>query len=829
MVSFAIFLAFMFVMGALSYNRASLIIWTMTLALLLVLVTALGGVSIGLVLGWLLFLAVFVPLNISKLRYRFLSKPLLDFYLKVMPSMSRTEREAISAGTVTWEGDLFRGNPNWNKLLKLKPAKLTAEEQAFLDGPVDTLCGMLDDWDITHNRADLPPEVWQYLKEQGFFALIIPKKYGGKEFSAYAHSQILVKVCGRSVTAASTIAVPNSLGPAELLLEYGTPEQQDYYLPRLARGEEIPCFALTSPDAGSDAGAMTDHGIVCYRDYEGKKTLGILLNFNKRYITLAPIATVIGLAFKLYDPDHLLGNKVDIGITCALIPRLTSGVKIGRRHFPLNTPFMNGPVHGENVFIPVEWIIGGPAKAGKGWGMLMECLAAGRAISLPSNATGGAKVLSYATGAYAYLRRQFNVPIGKFEGIEEALARIGAYTYIMDAARTFSTASIDAGEKPSVASAIVKYHTTELGRKAALDGMDIHGGKGICLGPHNYIGRGYEAAPIAITVEGANILTRNMIIFGQGVIRCHPYVYPEMEAARISDPNKALQAFDKAVMKHVAFAMSNLVRSVVLGLTSSYIVIAPKGKMKRYYQQATRFSSAFAFLADVCMLTMGGALKRKESISARLGDILSYLYLLSAVLKQYHDQGENTADLPVVRYASLFCLFEIQERFDEILKNFPIRWLAPILKIIIFPLGERFSKPRDRLNHKISQLMMAPTDTRSRLAAGAYITEADNNMLSLIQDALVKTIAAESIDKMIKTAIKEETVTGYTKAEQAQSALNNHLITQDEYAIYMDAEEARAKVIAVDDFDSEDLARVPSETKQDSEDKTTATIRSISE
>lgn len=808
MLGLTFFIAFFVAFCVLAYQRASLIIWTISFATLLILATFYCQFSTGILLTWLVLLAIFVPLNLTNIRRNYISKRLLDFYLKVMPTMSRTEREAISAGTVTWEGDIFRGNPNWNKLLKLQPPKLSAEEQAFLDGPVETLCSMLNDWDITHNRTDLPPEVWQYIKDQGFFALIIPKKYGGKEFSAYAHSQILVKICGRSITAASTVAVPNSLGPAELLLEYGTKEQKEYYLPRLAKGEEVPCFALTSPDAGSDASSMTDHGIVCYREMNGEKTLGILLNFNKRYITLAPVATVIGLAFKLYDPDHLLGKKVDVGITCALIPRDTPGITIGRRHFPLNNPFMNGPIHGKEVFIPVDWIIGGPAKAGKGWVMLMECLAAGRAISLPANALGGAKMLAYAGGAYARIRKQFHTSIGKFEGIEEALGRIGAYVYIMDSARTFATAAIDSGEKPSVASAIVKYHVTELGRKLALDGMDIHGGKGICLGPKNYIGRGYEGAPIAITVEGANILTRNMIIFGQGVIRCHPYILPEMEAARLDDPKEQLIAFDKAVMKHMAFGVSNLVRSFVLGLTSSLIVQAPAGKMKRYYQQATRFSSAFAFLADVCMGIMGGELKRKESISARLGDILSYLYLLSAVLKHYHDQGENTADLPIVRYACLLCLFEIQERFDEILKNFPIRWLAFILKVIIFPLGERFSKPRDRMSHKISQLLMAPTETRDRLAYGAYLSPAGNNIMVLMQDALLKTIDAEPIEKMIKAGIKEGKVTGYTPDQQAQSALDQQVITPEQFATYVAANEAREKVISVDDFSNDELARV---------------------
>lgn len=811
MVTLAWIIAFLAVFGVLAYNRASLTIWTISFALFFVIATASNGFTVTTCISWLIFLAIFIPLNIRTLRYKLLSKRLFSFYLKVMPSMSRTEREAISAGTITWEADLFRGNPDWQKLLNQAPATLTAEEQAFLDGPVETLCGMLDDWDITHNRADLPPEVWQYLKEQGFFSLIIPKQYGGKAFSAFAHSQILVKISGRSVTASSTVAVPNSLGPAELLLHYGTEEQKNYYLPRLAAGDEIPCFALTSPDAGSDAGSMTDHGIVCWQEFEGKKTLGIRLTFSKRYITLAPVATVVGLAFKLYDPDHLIGNRNDIGITCALIPRNTPGMRIGRRHFPVNNPFQNGPIQGTDMFIPIDWIIGGVSQAGKGWGMLMECLAAGRAISLPASALGGAKILAYGTGAYARVRKQFNQSIGKFEGIEEPLARIGAYTYIMDAARTFASAAINSGEKPSVASAIVKYHVTELGRQVGCDGMDIHGGKGICLGPNNYLARGYEATPIAITVEGANILTRSMIIFGQGAIRCHPYVLAELEAAQMTDQKEALKAFDRAVMKHIAFSISNTVRTISLGLTSAFLVRAPRGNMKRYYQQATRFCSAFAMLSDVCMLTLGSSLKRKESLSARLGDILSYLYLLSAVLKHYHDEGEHVEDLPLVRYASLYCLFEIQERFDEILRNFPNRILAAVLRGMIFPYGQHFSKPNDRIKHKISQLLMAPTETRDRLTKGAYVAQTQNNVLADFQDALLKTIASEPIEKVIRTAKLE----GYTFADQAKLALQKGLISQEEFNVCMDAAAARQKVIAVDDFVTEDLARnVVKEMKQ---------------
>lgn len=806
MSGLAWFVVFLLVFGVLAYHRAALIIWTISFALLLVFGFSFNGFTTATVVLTLLFLALFIPLNVKPLRQKFLTRRLLAFYRKVMPAMSRTEREAIKAGTITWEGDLFRGNPDWDKLLKLPAARLTAEEQAFMDGPVEALCKMSNDWDITHHRLDLPPEVWRFIKENGFFGLIIPKQYGGKEFSAYAHSQILIKLGGVSITVATSVSVPNSLGPAELLLHYGTDEQKNYYLPRLARGEEVPCFALTSPVAGSDAGAMTDHGIVCWGEHNGQKTLGLRLTFDKRYITMAPIATVIGLAFKMYDPDHLLGSKEDIGITCALIPRNTPGIQIGRRHFPLNTALMNGPIHGKNIFIPMDWIIGGASKAGKGWKMLMECLAAGRAISLPASAVAGGKVLTYAAGAYARIRRQFNMPIGKFEGVEVPLARIAAYTWLMDAARTLATAAIDTGEKPSVASAIVKYHVTEMGRKLACDGMDVHGGKGICLGPNNYLGRGWEATPIAITVEGANILTRNMIIFGQGVIRCHPYILAEMEAARLDD-KEALPAFDDIIMKHAGYGISNFVRTFVLGVSSGLLVQAPKGEMKRYYQQATRFSSGLAMLADVCMAVYGGNLKRKESISARLGDILSYLYLLSAALKLYHDQGEKPEDLPVIRYACLHCLFEIQQRFDQILRNFPSRILAWFLRVLILPWGKRFSKPRDKITHEVAQLLISPTETRDRLSAGVFTTPTPDNLMAQVQDALVKTIAAEAIDKIIRTAKKDGTISGYTKLELAQSALDKNLISREQYSTLCEAETARRKVLAVDDFANDELTR----------------------
>jgi acyl-CoA dehydrogenase len=808
------FSVFVVCFGVLSYHRASRVVWTLSFAVLMLLMTFLGKApTAGIVVSWLIFFVVFIPMNVLKWRRQYLSLPLLKFYRSIMPTMSRTEREALAAGTVTWEGELFCGAPRWNKLLALAKPQLTQDEQAFIDGPVEKLCAMVDDWDITHNRADLPPEIWQFLKDEGFFGIIIPKQYGGKQFSAFAHSQILTKVYGICASVATTISVPNSLGPAELLLHYGTSEQKNYYLPRLAAGQEIPCFALTGPDAGSDAGSMPDTGVVCWGEQDGKKVLGIRLNFNKRYITLAPVATVIGLAFKLLDPERLLGGKGNLGITCALIPRNTPNMTIGRRHFPLNTAFQNGPIHGKDVFIPVDWIIGGPDMAGQGWRMLMECLAAGRAISLPSSSTGGTKALAYASGAYARLRRQFNVAIGNFEGIEEALAKIAVNTYVVDAARSFTAAAIDMGEKPSIASAIIKYHTTELARAVANDAMDVHGGKGICLGPNNYLGRGYQVVPIAITVEGANILTRNMIIFGQGAMRCHPYIFAELEAAKMTDQKDSLVAFDKAIMGHMSFSISNLIRTVVLSLSSGLLVLAPEGKTRRYYQHATRFSAAFALIADMSLILLGGALKRKESISARLGDILSYLYLISAILKQHADQGNPAADLPVVRWACKSYLHQIQQKFDELLQNFPNRWVGHLLRIFIFPFGKNFTKPSDKLGHKVAQLLMSSNETRDRITAGVFTTATPNNLLARVEDAMLKSIVAEPIEKLLKTALRDKLITGITLTEQAQAAAKLSIISSEQCSQMIQAEEARHLVINVDDFAPEDLARVVLKTK----------------
>ncbi|HEX4619564.1 MAG TPA: acyl-CoA dehydrogenase, partial [Steroidobacteraceae bacterium] len=645
----------------LAYRRLSLLAFTVTFTVLLALYTTVGAPA-GLWKGllWVLLAGLWL-LNLRPLRKSLITRPFLRAYLKLLPSMSQTEKEALEAGTVWWDGELFTGAPDWGKLLAARPPRLSEAEQAFLDGPCEELCRMLDEWHITHELGDLPPEVWEFLKTRGFFAMIIPKRYGGLEFSAFAHSCVLAKISSRSATAASITAVPNSLGPAELLNHYGTEEQKNHYLPRLARGEEVPCFALTGPRAGSDAASIPDTGVVCRGMWNGAEVLGLKLNFSKRYITLAPVATVIGLAFRMFDPDRLLGGKFDIGITCALIPRHTPGVTIGRRHFPLNVPFQNGPIQGHDVFVPLDSIIGGPAMAGSGWRMLVEQLSVGRCISLPSNTTGASKAGVWATGAYARIRTQFNTPVSRFEGVEAALARMVGLTYTMDAARSVTAGAIDGGEKPSVPSAMLKYHVTEMGRQVCNDAMDVHGGKGIMLGPKNYLGRGYQITPVAITVEGANLLTRNLIIFGQGAIRCHPFVLREMNAARNPDRAAGVEAFDRALFSHIGFTLSNSVRSFIMALTHARFTRAPvAGETARYYQHIVRFSASFAFAVDVAMLTLGGYLKKKEGLSARLGDVLSAMYLASMVLKHYENQGRRAEDLPIIEWACRNLLYHAQ-------------------------------------------------------------------------------------------------------------------------------------------------------------------------
>jgi acyl-CoA dehydrogenase len=792
----------------LAYRRASLAASTGVLLVLLAFYWALGAAPVWWKAAVSVPFALLFLFNLRPLRIRLLTRPFMKKYLKLLPAMSSTEREALDAGTVWWDGELFTGGPNWQKLMSAKPPVLTAPEQAFLDGSCDELCAMLDDWDITHRRADLPAAVWDFIKSRGFFAMIIPRRYGGLEFSAYAHSCVLIKIASRSATASSTIAVPNSLGPAELLLHYGTEEQKNHYLPRLARGDDVPCFALTGPRAGSDAASIPDTGIICKGQWRGgQETIGIRLNFSKRYITLAPIATVIGLAFRLYDPEHLMGEKADLGITCALIPRDTPGVTIGRRHFPLNIPFQNGPIQGHDVFVPLDAIIGGFATAGQGWRMLVEQLSVGRCISLPSNATGGAQAAVYASGAYARIRRQFNTPIGSFEGIEQILARMAARTYIIDAARSVTAGAIDGGEKPSVPSAMLKYHATEIGRMIANDAMDVHGGKGIMLGPNNYLGRGYQVVPVAITVEGANILTRNLIIFGQGAVRCHPFVLKEMNAAKNPNREAGVREFDAATVGHVGFAISNAVRSLVLGLTAARFTRVPDtGATRRYFQHVNRYSASFALATDVAMLALGGYLKKKETLSARLGDVLSSMYLASMVLKHHENQGSQQEDLPLVEWACRSLLYQAQEQLHRFLRNFPNRPLALFMRLCIFPRGLSYSPPSDRLGHAIGDLVMNPCATRERLSAHIYKTAAAHNPLGKLQAALILSAAAEPLEKRIRVdGVKTGRVTALDLPGQITQAASLGIINESEAELLRDYDAKVQDITNVDDFAPHEL------------------------
>jgi acyl-CoA dehydrogenase len=793
----------------LAYERVSLRTATIAFGIALVAYSVFGHGSLPWqIVLWLAF-AASAALNVDAIRLRYVTKPFLRVYRRLLPSMSDTEREALEAGTVWWDGELFTGKPDWSKLLSAKAPRLSAEEQAFVDGPCEELCRMIDDWDITHRRADMPPHVWEFLKKQGFFAMIIPKRYGGLEFSAYAHSCVLVKLASRSATVSSTVAVPNSLGPAELLLHYGTEEQKNHYLPRLASGEDIPCFALTAPRAGSDAASIPDTGVVCKGVYDGKEVLGVRLDFAKRYITLAPVATVVGLAFKLFDPDKLLGgDRTDYGITCALIPRATPGITIGRRHFPLNVPFQNGPVSGKDVFVPLDAIIGGPKMAGQGWRMLVEQLSVGRCISLPSSATGGAKAGTYASAAYARIRKQFNQPVGKFEGVEAALTRMAGATYIMDAARSVTAGAIDGGEKPSVPSAMLKYHCTELGRQVANDAMDVHGGKGICLGPKNYLGRGYQVVPVAITVEGANILTRSLMILGQGAIRCHPYVLREMNAAKDRDKSRSLVEFDAALFGHIGYTLSNAARSFVMAATLARFSATPDtGATKRYYQHVNKFSAQFAFATDMAMLTLGGYLKQKEHLSARLGDVLSALYMASMVLKHYENQGRPEADLPLVEWSCRTLLYKAQEQLHGFLRNFPNRWVAGAMRLVIFPRGRTYFAASDRLGRRIVEPLMVPSESRERLCDGIYKTVEPGNPVGLLQEALVLAMTAEPLEKRIRVeGVKAGRISALDLPGQIEQALAIGLITAAEAQLLREYDRKVMEIIHVDDFESEELA-----------------------
>lgn len=791
--------------------RAPILLWTIVVGVVLIGLTILGHLNIVfLIFCWILYLFALFFANVTSFRQRYFTRPTVQILQKQMPSISLTEREAIEAGNVWWEKDLFCGRPKWKKLLAIPKPSLTQEELNFIENQVETVCKMVDDWEVVNNEHDLPEEVWNYLKSERFFGMIIPKEYGGLGFSALAHSTIICKLATRSISLAVNTMVPNSLGPGELLSHYGTDEQKNYYLPRLATAKDIPCFALTGPDAGSDAGSLTDTGIVCKGQHEGEEVLGIRLTWNKRYITLAPVATVLGIAFRLYDPDHLLGEKEDIGITLCLVPTSHPGVEIGNRHLPLHLAFMNGPTSGKDVFIPIDWIIGGVTQVGRGWHMLMECLSIGRSISLPALSTACGKLAFRMTGAYARLRRQFNIPIAQFEGIEEALGNIAGMTYLLEASRIMTAGAVDQQIRPAIASAIAKYHMTELSRKVIAHAMDIHAGHGIQVGPRNLLANAHIAIPISITVEGANILTRSLIIFGQGAIRCHPYILQEVNLITGTNSGDDLTKIDRTLLSHIGYTLSNLVRSFWAGLTGGFLLLSPvRGPTSRFYKQLSRMSSALALLSDMTMLLLGGNLKRKERISARLGDMLSQLYLASAVLKYFHDQGQPKSDLDYVTWSVEYCLHQIQVACDDLLNNFPKPLLGKILHWIIFPWRyNAYRKPRDELYHRIVRPMLAQSEFRDRLTQHTYTPRESDAPLRRIEDALSKIQDLDPIWKKFQNALRNGKVPrlGDLK-ESLQAAVEARILTDTEMHNLFEYDELYQEIIRVNEF-SFDLSNI---------------------
>jgi len=760
--------------------------------------------------GWVLALipaiALFL-LSVTTIRRAVVAAPAYRLVKSILPRVSRTEQEALDAGTVGWDAELFSGRPNWDKLLGIRKVTLTAEEQAFLDGPVNKVCAMIDDWDIRHNRADLSPQVWEYLKSQGFLGMLIAKEYGGLGFSAQAQSQIVSKIASRSVAAGITVMVPNSLGPGELLEKYGTPEQKEKYLRRLATGQEVPCFALTGPYAGSDAASMRDVGIVTYDLYQGKKTLGVKVSWDKRYITLAPIATLVGLAFQLHDPDHLIGDEDNRGITLALIPASFPGVEIGRRHFPARAAFMNGPIKGRNVFIPMEFLIGGIEYAGQGWRMLMECLSTGRAISLPAIGTISIKQSLRVTSAYARIRRQFGISVGAMEGVAEPLSRLVRSAYMYEAARGLTASMVDEGQKPAVISALLKYRTTEAMRDGINDAMDIHGGRAIQDGPSNYLFSAYMSAPVAVTVEGANILTRTLITFAQGALRAHPYLYAEIEAAQDKDKRRGIAAFDRAFGGHLSFMLRNMTGSFLHALSGGRFASTPvRHEMAHWYRQLARYSQSFALVGDWTVAFLGGDLKRKQQLSGRMADVLSDLYLLSAVLKRYEDEGRIREDGPLVDAIARDRLHAIERSLGAVFDNFPNAVLANLMRFLVFPLGRHQKPASDRETYRFARAVMVPGAFRDRLTIGAYVSMDPKDVTGILEDALLKVTRAEEIEAKFIRAIKKHIIDRRLDRDAITDAVDAQVLTEAEAAVLRLADQATDRVIRVDDFDPDELA-----------------------
>lgn len=789
--------------GVWAYNR-----WPLSYGIFTVMLITIVGVlseDLNPIVG--LFLLVFSAFVAFKPLRIHATRKIKRVFARMLPPLSETERVALEGGTVGFEGQLFSGKPQWESWRAIPYATVSEEEQNFLDDQVEQLCSMVNDWQITHIDADLSPEIWEYCKSQGFFGLIIPKEYGGKGFSALAHHKVIEKISSISPTLSSTVAVPNSLGPGELLMHYGTQEQRDYYLPRLASGQEIPCFGLTSPTAGSDATSISDTGVVCKGVWNGQDVIGLRLNFEKRYITLAPVASLIGLAFRVYDPNHLLSDQEDRGITLALVPRTTRGIEIGRRHFPLNTPFQNGPIIGTDVFIPLSQIIGGETMIGKGWNMLVECLSIGRAITLPSTASGTSKMAAVVSGSYARIRKQFGLSVGRFEGVEEALARMAGRAYQISALSENAAQTVDRGEKPAVISTIAKYHGTEIGRQVVQDAMDVHGGKGIILGPKNYLGRQWQGAPIGITVEGANIMTRSLMIFGQGAILSHPWVLKEMMAVQNENKDEGDQQFDHSFMSHAGFMASHVVRSLWLGLTGcAFNTDAPGSQFtKPFYQKLNRYSANLALMTDVSLMSLGGRLKFKEALSGRLGDVLSHVYIASSVLRRFEARGEPQEEQVMVSWALYDCFHKIEQALSNSIRNFPIDWIRYCVWPVVFPWGRRAQAPSDRLGHKVAASVLNEGLARNNMANNVYLTPGKNNPAGRVYHALSLAIAAEPIERKWLKQLKTAPLPLLNTEEQYAYALKNGWLNESEVETLKSLRAATWDAIMVDDFETDDL------------------------
>ncbi len=785
-----------FSMFVLSRNYQA-VIWEVVTAVYLILATFIVGLPLvpGLII-WLAIIAIDVVIRVDPVR-EYISETAYKRAKKSIPKLSNTEEAALNAGDTWLEKDIFTGTPDWERLASVN-TDLSDEEKAFLDNEVQELCGMLDAWTISQEK-DMPEEVWQFIKKKGFLGMVIDKAYGGKGFSARAHSDVVMKIATRSATAAVSVMVPNSLGPGELLHYYGTDKQKSHYLPLLANGQEIPCFALTEPGAGSDATSIQSEAVVVEKTINGKKQLGLILTLNKRWITLAPIATLIGLAVNLRDPKELLKGKGEEGITCILIPRDISNLEIGNRHLPGDQPFMNGTIRGENIFVSIDSIIGGQEQAGKGWQMLVECLSIGRSISLPALAAASSSVSYLTSGAFARIRRQFNVEIAEFEGIEEKLAEIAGLTYLVNATRLLTVAAVQEHKKPSVASAITKYFNTELSRRVVNSAYDVHAGRAVVVGPRNYLVEHYQSIPTSTTVEGANIMTRNLLIFGQGSMACHPYIRDEFYAIAHEDKS----AFQNIIWQHIQYTLNNTAKTFLSTWSSGWFISTPGGSMKRYYQQIARLSHAFAWLADLSLIILGGSLKRKERLSARLADAMSHLYMAMAALRLYEKEGKQADFQLHAQWAMQYCLYNAQKAMIDYCRNFPNRFLGFAMRLWAFPLGQTLRYPKDKLDGLLAPQMTNHNAFRSFIKKFVYLSGDPTQPIDRMEHALQLLIERRSLYKKINmkglkfSAVKDKLI----------EMVNEGKLTQSEMDEFIEVEKARWDAIQVDEFSFESMKK----------------------